>query len=518
MEYVSGESLAEKKLKRKDKKFTEEEVRAYMLQVLEGLEHAHHKKIIHKDIKPQNIMLTESGQVKLMDFGIAESVHSSMSRLKNTGSSGTLVYMSPEQLRGKDVGKEADIYSLGATMYELLTGHPPFYQGDITYQIINEKPEAIPGVSEQMNRIVLKCLEKDHKSRFASCEAMKVELTEKQTVLPESRSRHERKEETELKLTIEEQQTIESLPDNRLNKHKKILLWVLLAISVIVIGAIYYIVKKPFDERNEMVFVKGGTFLMGSNDGDEDEKPVHTVTVEDFYIGKYEVTVAQFKKFINETNYRTDADKEGWSYVYTGNWEKKNGVNWKCDVNGNLRPEREYNHPVIHVSWNDVVAYCDWLRKKTGQTYRLPTEAEWEYAARGGNRSNGYKYSGSNNIDKVAWYWKNSGDKLLSGDWDWDEMKRNNCRTHPVGQKSPNELGIYDMSGNVGEKCSDWYGSDYYRNSPRNNPQVPLLGSNRVNRGGCWSNSARHCRVTYRFGLTPDGRSSLLGFRLVLLP
>ena len=256
----------------------------------------------------------------------------------------------------------------------------------------------------------------------------------------------------------------------------------------------------------EMIAVKGGTFTMGGtteqgSDAGSDEKPTHRVTLSDYYIGKFEVTVGLFRTFINETNYRTDADKEGWSYVWTGSsWEKKNGVNWKCDANGKVRSSSEDNHPVIHVSWNDAEAFCEWLARKTSQTFRLPTEAEWEYAARGGNKSNGYKYSGSNSIDNVAWYTKTTND---SG-------------TKPVGTKSPNELGIYDMSGNVWEWCQDWYGK--YSSSSQSNPTGSSSGSNRVLRGGSWNYYAGNCRVSFRIGSYPDRRNSYLGFRLVLVP
>ncbi|MCF8366469.1 MAG: formylglycine-generating enzyme family protein [Bacteroidales bacterium] len=258
----------------------------------------------------------------------------------------------------------------------------------------------------------------------------------------------------------------------------------------------------------EMMFVKGGTFTMGctseQSDCDGNEKPTHQVTLSDFYIGKYEVTVAQFKNFIDETSYSTDADKDGGSYFWTGSgWTKKSGVNWKSDATGTTRPQSEYNHPVIHVSWNDAIEYCKWLNRKTGKNYRLPTEAEWEYAARDGVQTNGHSslYAGSNNIDEVAWYDGNSGSK-----------------THPVGKKKPNELGLYDMTGNVWEWCSDWYGSDYYKNSSRNNPQGPSSGSYRVLRGGSWYGNARRCRVANRYNHHPDIRNINYGFRLVLAP
>jgi formylglycine-generating enzyme required for sulfatase activity len=154
------------------------------------------------------------------------------------------------------------------------------------------------------------------------------------------------------------------------------------------------------------------------------------------------------------------------------------------------------NYPITGVSWNDAKAYCEWLSQKTGKTYRLPTEAEWEYAARGGSKSVGYKYSGSNNIDEVAWYDGNSGSK-----------------THPVGQKKANELGIYDMSGNVWEWCGDWYGS--YSSSSQTNPIGAASGSNRVFRGGSWYFIAIYCRSANRDDSTPDTRNGSIGFRLV---
>ena len=253
----------------------------------------------------------------------------------------------------------------------------------------------------------------------------------------------------------------------------------------------------------EMIAVKGGTFTMGAtseqgSDADSDERPTHSVTLSDYYIGKLEVTVAQFREFINETNYRTDADKDGGSYIWNGSsWEKRNGVNWKCDASGKMRGSWEDNYPVIYVSWNDAKAYCEWLSRKTGQSFRLPTEAEWEYAARGGNKSRGYKYSGSDSIDDVAWYTSNSGSK-----------------THQVGTKSPNELGVYDMSGNVWEWCQDWYGD--YSSGSQYNPTGPSSGSYRVFRGGSWNHNAEYCRVSIRNGYAPDDRYSSYGFRVVL--
>ena len=253
--------------------------------------------------------------------------------------------------------------------------------------------------------------------------------------------------------------------------------------------------KAFFDNTpSGMIAVKGGTFQMGNNGG-SNEKPVHEVYVSDFYIGKYEVTVEEFKEFIDAKGYKTDAEKKGYSNIYDGKWKKKNGVTWKCDVKGNTRSRSEYDHPVIHVSWNDADAYCRW---KGG---RLPTEAEWEYAARGGNKSRGYKYAGSNNVKDVAWYDGNSGSK-----------------THKIGTKQPNELGIYDMSGNVWEWCWDWYDSDYYSRSPKNNPQGASSGKYSVLHGGCWVSNVNYCRVAIRDRFSRDYSSHGSGFRIARTP
>ena len=224
----------------------------------------------------------------------------------------------------------------------------------------------------------------------------------------------------------------------------------------------------------EMVFVEGGTFQMGAtpeqgSDAYDEEYPVHTVTVSSFYIGKTEVT------------------QELWVAImgYNQSYFKKGG-----------------NYPVESVSWDDIQEFLKKLNAITGKQYRLPTEAEWEYAARGGNKSQGYKYSGSNNIGDIAWYSDNSSRET----------------THLVATKAPNELGIYDMSGNVMEWCQDWYNSEYYSQSPSNNPQGASSGINRVLRGGSWDFIAKFSRVSYRDGQSSDNGINLNGFRLVLVP
>lgn len=241
-------------------------------------------------------------------------------------------------------------------------------------------------------------------------------------------------------------------------------------------------VTRDFPQAPEMVFVEGGTFQMG----DESEQPIHPVTLQDFHIGKYPVTFEEYD-FFCEATHREKPKDEGWG-----------------------RGKR----PVINVNYEDALAYCAWLTQKTGNKYHLPSEAQWEFAARGGNISKRFKFAGSDVVEEVAWYCENSGDKILTGNWNLEKLNSNNCKTRPVGEKKSNELGIHDMSGNVWEWCNDWYNADYYKNSPTNAPDGPASGSRRVCRGGSWLSVPQGCRVAYRNSYSPGNRGDGIGFRL----
>ena len=214
-----------------------------------------------------------------------------------------------------------------------------------------------------------------------------------------------------------------------------------------------------------MVYVKGGTFQIVNNGSESTTKPLTEVKLDDFFIGIYEVT------------------------------QKK----W-MDIMGN--EPSSFNHcdscPVEQVSWNDVQEFIKKLNSISKFNYRLPTEAEWEYAARGGNKSQGFNYSGSNTVSDVAWFTENSG-----------------LKTHSI-LKKPNELGIYNMSGNVWEWCSDWYDENSFNNSPLNNPQGPIEGTHHVYRGGGWSSAEMLCKVSYRNTGEPNSREDNIGFRIAI--
>ena len=232
-------------------------------------------------------------------------------------------------------------------------------------------------------------------------------------------------------------------------------------------------IETAFGINMKMMYVEGGEFLMGGTpeqgeDAYDDEKPIHKVALDAYYIGAFEVT--------------------------QGQWEKVMGTNPSYFTKGE-------DYPVERVSWEDAQAFCRELSRKTGRKYSLPTEAQWEYAARGGKKNESTKYSGSSSIDSVGWYCDNT-----------------NQGTYPVGQKHPNALGIYDMSGNVREWCQDWYGENYYADSPLTNPTGPSTGFERVMRGGSWFFNARSCRVSQRGYTNPNLHIALNGFRLCLIP
>ena len=294
-----------------------------------------------------------------------------------------------------------------------------------------------------------------------------------------------------------------------------ILLWVLTMFSMLSSCAVE-------DIAPQMVMVKAGSFQMGDEVGDlwDGCRPVHSVTLTyNFWIGKYVVTFAEYDDFSQSTGRRL---------AYDHSWGRD-------------------NRPVIDVSWRDAIAYCNWLSEREGLKpaynqngelvdinsnvttditkvagYRLPTEAEWEYAASGGQEAlpipPRFLFAGSDDIDEVAWYFENSGEYIFTGTsltFDYTSHGASHIQgmsTHPVGQKKPNQLGVYDMSGNVWEWCHDWYGS--YPGESRTDPIGPSEGHVRVMRGGSWIFGANDCRVACRFYRSPHDKLFRLGFRL----
>lgn len=508
MEYVKGRSLDEV-IKKEVGPIRRERAINLFKQILEGIAYIHNQPapIIHRDIKPLNILVTDDDTVKITDFGIAKALDAGGNA--STVMKGTPVYMSPEQIiNPKSVDIRTDVYSLGMTFYEMLCAKTPF-SGDTTTTptavyaaIINgEVPpptQFYPGITDALSDFVMKAIHKERNQRFANANEMLLALdnlerggqTTVQDVLAEDLY-HFRLHHSTGETTVQDNPGF--IPPFAPKKNHE---------NRIDFGAVPkqvetfspHVTPGPFNCR-EMVHVDGGRFMMGSYDGEPDEKPVHEVTVTSFLIGKYQVTQEL--------------------------WQKVMGIN-----PSNFKGE---NRPVECVSWFDAVDFCNKLSvqeglakcysksivKKSGffsglvgaeeevitcdfsaNGYRLPTEAEWEYAARGGNKSKGYKYSGSNEIEVVSWY----------------GYEKSGRTTHDVGTKQPNELGLYDMSGNVWEWCWDRYGG--YTSTSETNPKGANSGSHRVLRGGSWDYDAEYCRVAYRSFNDPDYRHYIRGFRV----
>ena len=551
MEYVDGGNL-EEKISSAGTLSVDVTIKM-SAQIAAGLDYAHSQNVLHRDIKPANIMLTKDGQAKLADFGIARQLKDSMTRITGKETSGTLLYMAPEQFRGGEPDHRSDIYSLAASIYECICGHPPFWQGSIEYQIMNEEPAPLDKLEERQNAMLLKALSKKVDERPATASDLVAMLKVPQEPSPRAESSIPRRVES---AQLEKAERKEQAPPAKRRSRTSVILVILaLCVVLVVFGLLKGrhneeqvfkgdIVKPPpkaprqtaVEPTNqisstteqveqprrtpvkkpgkallpldlgggvamEFVWIPSDSFTMGSPTTEKsrssDEGPQHLVRISKaFYMGKTEVTRGQFSAFVRASGYKTDAEKEGWAFAWQGNaFSKVNGANWR-----NIGITQTDDHPVVGVSWNDAKAFCDWLSVKAYKTCRLPTEAEWEYGCRAGS-SGAYCFGDSDSgLDSYAWYSSNSG-----------------VSTHPVGEKNANTFGLYDMHGNVWEWCSDYYDSDYYSKSPASDPQGSSTGGSRVVRGGSWNGHPRLCRSAYRSYYAPDYRSGNRGFRVVVL-
>ena len=495
MDYIDGESLADR-MKRTGKPLSEEETTRVLRQVLDALScvHTQHPPLLHLDLKPANIMVDKQGNAYLIDFGSSKQIDSEGNEAfsTSTGFTYTQGYAPVEQMMGvkENIGPWTDFYALGATLYNLLSGKSPkeinVHDGEDGFDF--------PGsVSPKMRRLIVWMMNPNRKKRPQFVRAITDWIEEEHSVEQDEKAKQD-DEKTELGTATTDERNegetektplvLERVRSRYKHIVRKTVLPMLLAILVMIAGYVFYgsLSSSSVDDQKEsvnlppvienllhnMVYVDGGTFTMGAtseqgSDADSDEKPVHQVTLSSFSIGRYEVT------------------QEEWQAVMGSNPSGFKGAKL----------------PVERVSWEDCQEFIRKLNSMTGKHFRLPTEAEWEYAARGGNKSRGYKYAGSNDLGSVAWYDGNSGSK-----------------THDVGQKQPNELGLYDMSGNVWEWCQDWSGS--YSSGSQTNPTGPSSGSRRVGRGGSWYTYAGYCRVAIRFSYAPGYRGRDLGLRLVL--
>jgi len=499
MEYLDGDDLGV--LMRKGRKFSDQELCLWWNQIADALNYTHSQGIVHRDIKPSNLFLDKDGQVKLLDFGIAKMMENN-STTKTGTLMGTLMYMSPEQVNDtKRVDYHTDLYSLAVTFVHLLTGKAPYDESSNSYLEIPlsivTKPLDMSGVSAEWQDFLKPYLAKDPAdrpplSRFTMFETTiptpSVQLSDSEAyrnLLEENRQLKERVRQLEdLLAELRAKEGFGTIKKDGLEGNKNSDATIVgNAIQnedlVIAVNGVPIVMKR----------VDAGTFWMGAHnkykktslfskdpdlsipnfdsEANDDEGPVHSVTLSSFYLGETEVTQELWKAVMEDDPTRFPDD----------------------------------NNPMNNVSYNDIVnKFLPKLNELTGKNFRLPTEAEWEYAARGGNQSKGYKYAGDDFLNPVAWYIDNTDEE----------------GTEPVKTKAPNELGLYDMIGNVWEWCQDWYDSAYYSQSTSNNPQGPSEGNYRVLRGGSWCSYAKYCRLSSRSYHSSSSRYDRNGFRLAL--
>ena len=526
MKYAQNGSLDDKV--KREGHLSEAEATRYILKIANALRFVHQHKMTHLDVKPANILLSDNDEPWLIDFGLSKQYDTKTGEQTSSTPLGYSPGYAPiEQYMAGGAGTfspESDIYSLGATFYKLLTGNTPpdastVANDGLPVQALKEK-----GVSQQTIYAIFQAMEPLRKDRLHDMDSF-INLLEKepeqepsvqpatqqlsqpytvQTIISEGTAPAavvQHKEQAEIQPQPQPKQSHAPVLEEKRTNWTGLGVALTVIVVIVVIVATVFILNKysqgggsdinadtssitadtsvtevwtnevmTFEANGvsfTMIPVEGGTFTMGATsemkNPDDDEQPTHPVTLSSYYIGETEVTQAL----------------------------------WKAVMGSNPSYFEGDDFPVVYVSWDDCQTFISKLNALTGKNFRLPTEAEWEFAARGGNQSRHTPYSGSSRIDDVAWYRDNSGDL-----------------THPVKTKQPNELGIYDMTGNVYEWCQDWYGG--YSNYAQTNPTGASSGSDRVLRGGSWDSSPWDCRSSNRECGVPEYSGNEFGLRLVL--
>ena len=474
MEYAKGESLAQW-IRKKWKNGRPElyEVVRIVTQIAAALDYAHSEHILHRDIKPANVMIDENGKVKVLDFGLASKIRSTMTSMSITpaNTSGTPNYLSPEQFKGKRPSHASDQYALGVLTYQMLAGNLPFDSDDFNVlraAVISEKPDPIEGIPSAIESAIQKALRKAPEERFENCTAFANALAAGISIPDLVEPKAQKNSEQPSKPKVSSQTTPSTVSQEQQSS---------LSISSLPVGE--FQIGLPGGVELTMVKIPSGAFMMGSPENElgrgHDEKQHRVILSKDYWLGKFEVTQGQWKAVMGSNP----------SYFQKGD-----------------------NYPVEQVSWYDAKNFCEQLNEryaeKLPQGYRfdLPTEAQWEYACRAGATTalNSSKNLTSEkgrctNLDEVGWYGDNSG-----------------RITHEVGRKRPNEWGLYDMHGNIWEWCQDRYAYYFYGGEA-----IEPSGTERVSRGGSWTCSALYCRSACRNIRIARNRNSDHGFRLALV-
>jgi len=576
MEYVSGGTLREHLGWPQDLTYAVN----IISQVGDALAHAHRQAMVHRDVKPGNILMVEDDWPLLSDFGLAKMLEDSLQLTASGASVGTPQYMSPEQARGQRVDRRSDIYSLGIVLYETVTGRPPFSTNNpmaIILGHINELPTPPhtlrSDLPEDMERVILKALAKSPADRYQQMEEFLADLQGTSPHLANHNIVYGGNGQGAYKRPSAVPSPISTPIIHPTPPPRGSFPWIgvtagavlLLALALILLFLVNSTAfRQPFDRAQdtipkvsptpyavaavptpstefvpgkveglspgppgkaqntasatqimelrvweadgaEMVFIPAGEFVMGSEDLGDDERPVHHIDLDSFWIDRYEVTSDRFARFVAATGYQTEAERREWGLIGSGSdgstqlptgWEKVEGADWRHPRGPGSSIEGKMDHPVVLVSWNDADAYCRWAGKK------LPTEAQWEKAARGPatGPEPGRRYAWGNEFESTKANTNESG----LGD------------TTPVGSYSPqgdSPYGASDMTGNVWEWVADWYDSTYYSQAPTANPPGPAASSYKVLRGGSWSFNEVYARTAFRYNVRPDYTYDFAGFR-----
>ena len=494
MEYIEGETLRQKIARQG--RFSDEEVKLHLEQLLQALQYVHDQKIIHRDIKSGNIMLDKQGQIKLLDFGIAKSINPNDTDSTAMGLMSPL-WASPEQLNGERLSISTDIYSSGVVLWEMASGQRPWNLTNPSLGTLVEyvNNRSLPELSCPWDRQIQIATAKRPSGRYSSAQKWLEEL-------------HGMKYLDATTEVVVDETTI--LTTKGPPRRKYLTLYLGMTSIVVALFSVFFYTQRSYllDFWNgvphkidvdstvvdatkqvdtihsevviarpsiEWVNIQGGSFTMGSPDGEmdrsSDEGPQHQVHLTAFKMSKYEITFEQYDAFCEATGRRKPSDY-GWG---------------------------RGNRPVIDVDWNDATAFAEWMG------CRLPTEAQWEYACRSGTETPfnvGSCLSTSQaNCDGNNPYLECPNGTYLE-------------RTIEVGSFSPNSWGLYDMHGNVWEWCSDWY-VGFYSSQEEINPIGPGHASNKVMRGGSWKGYSGNCRSAHRAQPQPSVRDNDIGFRLV---
>ena len=432
-EYIQGNNLAQELTEKTV--FTETEIRSLLIDILQILEFVHSNKVIHRDIKPENIIKRQSdGKLVLVDFGAAKQATNTALAVTGTVI-GSAAYTAPEQAAGKP-NYASDLYSLGVTCIQLLTGVEPFdlystLDADWVWRdFLNSNPVG-DELGEILDKLIVQALRKRYQS---SSEVLALLTGRSKTIITPS------KIEAEKKLEVSTPVSPKTQPKNA-----------------------DFSVDLGEGVTLDLVYIPGGTFRMGSLES-YDEQPIHQVKVPGFWMGKYPVTQEQWLRIMGNNPSEFKGDKR----------------------------------PVERVSWNDAVKFCQQLSQKTGKKFRLPSEAEWEYACRAGSTTKYCFEDDQSKFKNYAWYDNNS-----------------NNQTQPVGKKKPNAWGLYDLHGNVWEWCADnWHNN--YQGAPSDGSIWSSGSKYFILRRGSWNSYSYYCRSAYRNSSPRDNRINNYGFRVAV--